>query len=77
MTLSKQKKSQALVKKSESVLDVFRSTMVKLEDVNDEIVAEEVVLAAKQQAIQDERDSLEASKAQNAKVVAKIQQFFE
>jgi hypothetical protein len=71
-----QTKSQALLQKSGSIVDVFRSTIVKLEDVNAEIAAEDTNLANKQIEIAAEREALQASKAQNEKIVGKIQSFF-
>lgn len=75
--LTTTKKSDALVKKSDGIVDVFRSTMVKLQDVNQEIINEDKRLVEQQEQLRLEREAIAQSKAQNEKIIGKIQAFFE
>jgi len=70
-------KSQDLIAKSESIVDVFISAIVQLDDVNELIDVENDILFHKQEAIQAERTALGESKANNDKISMKIKSFFD
>lgn len=68
-------KTESLVKKNESILDVFTSTINKLEGVNTEADTEESILAVKAAEIESQRHQLRIIKTSNTKLASKLRGF--
>jgi hypothetical protein len=68
---------EKLISRSNSILDVFTSTLGKLQDVNQEVNLEQKKLDEEMQKILDDKVELEKITQRNTKIMDKITSFLE
>ena len=67
----------SLQKKSSKTLNVFKTTVVKLEEINEKIEEARIARAEKIKALAEEAVELKSQHDNNQKVITKINEFFD